>query len=67
MDFFTQKFGNPAGTFIIYSVICGICIIFIWRLLPETKDKSLEEIGEFWLKKGESSEANTKPEIINEK
>jgi hypothetical protein len=24
--------------------------LFVWRMLPETKDKTLEEIGEFWLK-----------------
>jgi len=27
--------------------------LFVWLLLPETKDKTLEEIGESWLREGE--------------
>ena len=51
LDFFSKKFGTPAGTFLIYAVVCIVCVIFIWRLLPETKDKTLEEISGFWLKR----------------
>jgi SP family sugar porter-like MFS transporter len=32
------------GTFWLYAAICVAGFIFIWRRLPETKDKSLEQI-----------------------
>lgn len=35
---------GAAGTFWIYSTICVIGFVFILKLLPETKGKSLEEI-----------------------
>lgn len=34
--------------FWIYSVICLIAVLFIWRVVPETKGKTLEQIGNFW-------------------
>jgi MFS family permease len=49
MEGFKNRFGHPGGTFLIFSGICLSCTLFIWRLLPETKDKTLEEIGKFWL------------------
>jgi MFS family permease len=35
---------GPAVTFWIYAVICVAGFVFIWRRLPETKGRSLEEI-----------------------
>ena len=35
-------------TFWIYAVMCVLGIIFVYRLVPETKGKSLEEIGVRW-------------------
>lgn len=35
---------GAAGTFWLYAVICVAGFIFIWFKLPETKNKSLEEI-----------------------
>ncbi|KAI3948176.1 hypothetical protein MKX01_014775, partial [Papaver californicum] len=32
------------GTFIMYAVINGLAIVFIARLVPETKGRTLEEI-----------------------
>lgn len=51
LDWFNNKFGHPGGTFLIFAGICLLCSIFVWLVLPETKDKTLEEIGEFWLSK----------------
>lgn len=50
LDYFKNTFGNPGGTFLIFAGICISCSFFVWRLLPETKDKSLEEIGRHWLR-----------------
>ena len=37
------RFG-VAAPFAVYAVICVIIVIFVWKLIPETKGKSLEEI-----------------------
>jgi SP family arabinose:H+ symporter-like MFS transporter len=47
---FKAAFGHPGGTFLIFMGICIACSAFVWRLLPETKDRSLEEIGRSWLR-----------------
>ncbi len=49
-DAFISGFGQPGGTFLIFSGICACGTIFVWKMLPETKDKTLEEMGRFWLK-----------------
>lgn len=49
LDAFKGQFGNPGGTFLIFVGICLCASFFVWRMLPETKDKTLEEIGRFWL------------------
>lgn len=34
----------------LYGVCCIVAVLFIWKLVPETKGKSLEEINKFWEK-----------------
>jgi MFS transporter, SP family, galactose:H+ symporter len=41
---------GPGGTFWIYSLICLLGIFFVLRKVPETKNKTFEEIQEFWHK-----------------
>jgi sugar porter (SP) family MFS transporter len=36
------------GTFLLYAVICVGAFLFVWRILPETKGRSLEEIDSWW-------------------
>jgi SP family xylose:H+ symportor-like MFS transporter len=39
---------NGAFPFYLFSIICLFSIFFINKYLPETKNKSLEEINELW-------------------
>ncbi|SHF31349.1 MFS transporter, sugar porter (SP) family [Mariniphaga anaerophila] len=41
---------TPAGTFFLFAVMCFPYMFIVWRLMPETTGKSLEEIELFWLK-----------------
>ncbi len=39
---------SPAGTYSIFGIICVIAAIFVWKLVPETKGKTLEEMANLW-------------------
>jgi SP family galactose:H+ symporter-like MFS transporter len=39
---------GKSGTFWLYAVIGMFGLYFIWKRIPETKAKSLEEIEDFW-------------------
>ncbi len=43
---------TPAGTFWLFAVMCVPYILIVWKLLPETTGKSLEEIEEMWIVRG---------------
>jgi len=36
--------------FWIYAVFCAVLAVLVWRFVPETKGKSLEDIERFWLR-----------------
>jgi SP family xylose:H+ symportor-like MFS transporter len=36
-------------SFLIYGSMCFILLVFMWKRVPETKGKSLEEIEKLWL------------------
>jgi sugar porter (SP) family MFS transporter len=40
--------------FFVYAAFCFLQILFVWIMLPETKNRSLEEISESWRLKGVS-------------
>jgi SP family arabinose:H+ symporter-like MFS transporter len=42
---------TPAGTFFLFAFMCIPYVLIVWKLMPETAGKSLEEIERFWLKK----------------
>jgi sugar porter (SP) family MFS transporter len=43
---------TPAGTFWLFALMCIPYMLIVWKLLPETTGKSLEEIEEMWILKG---------------
>ncbi len=45
---------KPHGTFWLFSLMLVPAIIITWKLVPETKGRTLEDIEQFWLKKGKS-------------
>jgi MFS family permease len=42
---------HNAFPFWLYALLCGAAMGFVWRFVPETKRKSLEEIERMWLPK----------------
>ena len=40
---------TPSGTFIIFAVMCLPYLFIMWRYIPETAGRSLEEIERYWL------------------
>lgn len=42
---------KPQGTFLLFAVICVPYILIVWKLIPETTGKSLEEIEAYWYDK----------------
>ncbi len=47
-EFLIEKF-NHGFPFFVYGTLCIVSMLFVWRVVPETKGKSLEEIEKFWL------------------
>lgn len=48
-SWFVQHF-NHAFPFYVYAVFCLALVLVLWRLVPETKGRSLEEIERSWQK-----------------
>lgn len=41
---------TPAGTFALFALMCIPYMIIVWKQIPETTGKSLEEIERYWVK-----------------
>ena len=41
---------TPAGTFFLFAFMCVPYMLIMWKLVPETTGKSLEEIERYWLR-----------------
>ena len=44
-----EDFGH-AFTYGLYGVICILAALFVWKLVPETKGKTLEDMSRLWKK-----------------
>lgn len=44
-----EKFGHMF-VYALYGIICVIAAIFVWKLVPETKGKTLEDMSKLWKK-----------------
>ncbi len=41
---------NIGGTYCIYAFMCLLSVIFVWKMVPETKNKTLEDMSALWRK-----------------
>ncbi len=48
MDWLRQRTGTPGGMYLVFALICVSCALFVWRMMPETKGLTLDEMGAFW-------------------
>jgi len=46
-SWFVREF-NHAFPFYVYAGFCGVLVLLVWRVVPETKGQSLEEIERSW-------------------
>ena len=47
-SYFEREHGSPAGVFWLFSAVCLFAFIFCWRMVPETKGRTLEAIAASW-------------------
>lgn len=45
---FERQYGSAAGIFWGFSCVALAGVLFVWRCIPETKGRTLEEIGASW-------------------
>ena len=41
---------SNGGTYLFYGIMCILSALFIWKMVPETKGKTLEEMEQLWNK-----------------
>ena len=42
---------TPAGTFFFFAIMCVPYLWIMWRVIPDTSGKTLEEIEQYWKSK----------------
>lgn len=40
---------TPTGTFLLFAIMCVPYMLIVWKLVPETTKKPLEEIERYWM------------------
>jgi predicted MFS family arabinose efflux permease len=54
-------YAAESGAFLLFAIICLITYVFVWKLQPETKGRSLEQIQQMWEAKATQRDAATRP------
>jgi SP family sugar porter-like MFS transporter len=54
MSVLERTFGTAAGVFWAYAVICLVCWIFSYKLVPETKGQTLEDVTRDFLQRAKT-------------
>ena len=49
---------SPFFAYALYGVICLIAAVFVWKLVPETKGKTLEDMTALWRSKKKATSAD---------
>ncbi len=57
---YVSYLGMPAG-FLSFAAICLAATVFFWKLVPETRGKTLEEIEEYWTTRASGAQTTTDP------
>jgi len=47
-NYFNDHFQNMAGVFYLFAGVCVVALFFCWKMVPETKGRTLEEIARLW-------------------
>ncbi len=47
---FNNESFNGALPYFIFAFFCVVTMVFVWKLVPETKGRTLEEMEELWIK-----------------
>ena len=48
---------TPAGTFLMFALMCVPYMLIMWKLMPETTGMTLEEIEAYWKARGRGKKA----------
>jgi SP family arabinose:H+ symporter-like MFS transporter len=59
MSHFEKSFGSAGPAFWIFAGVCVLTFIFGWVMVPETKQRSLEEIAGWWMHRGAAKSSAT--------
>ncbi|MBI4603541.1 MAG: MFS transporter [Planctomycetes bacterium] len=52
---------TAAGAFWLYAVLSAATFAFVWRAVPETKGKTLEELEVLWTRDGRPGDSAARP------
>lgn len=58
---------SGAMTYGFYGLMCVLSGLFVWKFLPETKGKTLEELEKLWKKKEDTSEVISRETALETK
>jgi len=48
MGYFEKTFGSVGPALWVFGALCVFILVFGWKMVPETKQRSLEEIAGWW-------------------